>query len=130
VAVGAVITQPQKRGRDVKASLLVAVQLFVAGDYLLTALLASPGSARAAAQNGPLGDPLDWLWALGYFITTLSGPVMALLAILGGAQIASHWADRRSRPMKWLLAGTALCVALFILGLTPAGRELSGWTAS
>ena len=128
-------TAAPARGRDGRARLLVAVQLFVIGDYLLTALfsrqLAGTPIGRgelpgAFAADG--GDPTAWLWLAGYYITILAGPITALLAILGGAQLASRWQHRRTPAIAWLLGGTALCAAAFVLSLTAAGRDMASWT--
>jgi hypothetical protein len=98
------------RGRRVRAAVLCALQLAVAGNFLLTTVLAPRGSGGYA--------PLS-------FLTVLTGPVTALLAILGGAQVASRWHERRSRPVLALAAGTAICALVFVFTLTPAGRELT-----
>jgi hypothetical protein len=123
------------RVRDVRARLLVAVQLFVIGDYVLTALFSRQlegtpvgrGELPGSFATGS-GDPTGWLWLAGYYITILAGPVTALLAILGGAQLASRWPLRRTRTVAWLVGGTALCVAAFMLSLTEAGRDMASWT--
>jgi hypothetical protein len=98
------------RGGRVRAAVLCALQLAVAGNFLLTPILAPSGS----------GDyvPLS-------FLTVLTGPVTALLAILGGAHVASRWNELRSRPVLALAAGTAACALVFVFTLTPAGRELT-----
>ena len=124
------------RARDVWVRLLVAVQLFVIGDYGLTALFSRqlegtpvgrgelPGSFATGTS-----DPTGWLWLAGYYITILAGPVTALLAILGGAQLASRWQQRHTPAVAWLLACTVLCAAAFVLSLTAVGRDMASWTA-
>jgi hypothetical protein len=121
--------------RDGRVRLLVAIQLFVIGDYLLTALFSRQLVGTPAGRGelaGPLavgsGDPTSWLWLTGYYITILAGPITALLAILGGAQLASRWQQRRTRTVAWLFGGTALCAAAFVLSLTAAGRDMASWT--
>jgi hypothetical protein len=98
------------RGGRVRAAILCGLQAVVAGNVLLTAVLAPRGSDG----HSPLS-----------FLTVLAGPLAALLAILGGAQVASRWHERRSRPVLALTVGTAVCALVFVFTLTPVGRELT-----
>jgi hypothetical protein len=102
------------RVRHAGAAVLSAIQLAVVGYFALTPLVTS----RSDDGYGPLA-------LAGSFLTVLIGPLTALLAIVGGAQVASRWADRRSGSVLALGAGTALCLVVFVFSLTPAGRGLT-----
>jgi hypothetical protein len=98
------------RGGRVRAAVLCGLQAVIAGNFLLTPVLAP----RMSDGYAPLS-----------FLAVLTGPLAAQLAILGGAQVASWWHERRSRPVLALAAGTAVCALVFVVTLTPMGRELT-----
>jgi hypothetical protein len=116
--------------------LLLAVQLYAAGTYLITTVAqyglfrgAEPWLTGALSAEGA-ANPLAILFVVpGYYITLLSGPVFALAALWGAATTAARWAHLNTRSRTWSIAATALCVALFIFGLTPVGRDMAVWVA-
>jgi hypothetical protein len=120
----------------VAGRVLLAVQLYVAGTYFITTIAqyalfrgAEPWLTHALSPEGA-ANPLAVLFVVpGYYITVLSGPVFATAALWGAAAAAARWAHLGTRARAWSAGGVALCVALFVFGLTPLGKAMAVWVA-
>jgi hypothetical protein len=82
---------------------------------------------NAEIGSGGWTDLFAVLGGVAWYAIALAVPLSIILAIVGGVTLARRW-RRLSRLLTWVLgAGTAICAAILVLGLTPFGLALWTW---
>ncbi|GAB3796302.1 hypothetical protein [Micromonospora zhanjiangensis] len=82
---------------------------------------------RSMPDPGRVNLVVALLGGLAWYLMALALPLAMLLGLTGGALLAWRL-PRLSRALaRLLVAGTLLCTAVVVLGMTPFGRAMHTW---